>query len=310
MPAPKPFRRLRRRERQAYLNEQIATLTALYRNSANKLQTQLLAGRMTSAQRQRTVMLLRQIRMEIAWLDKQAREWAENAASASYQRGQAMSAKALWPHGIRPDTFALIHTTAVNIIADEITRDLLSANASIKRNLERFVRQAKVTQLQDQMMSRAVAQGLIEGQTGRSVAANISQQLIRDLGEGKLVQAGARKFTPEYYAELVARTRTREAASLGTLQSGVSAGIDLFRVSLHPHEDRSGDRCPEFAGKIFAASGGHKDFPPLEMLPPFHPNCTHTITPVVEFILHRRNEYEQMVKLSKPGVDVLGALAA
>lgn len=310
MATPKPFRRLRKRERQAYLDQQIAVLAALYRNSMNELRARLLAGGLTKFQQARTVALLKQIREEVAFLDKQAREWAKATALASYQRGQAIAAQTLHPHGIQPDPFALIHIQAVNAIADTITLDLLQANNSIRSNLERFIRQSRLTQLQDQAMSRAVARGIIEGQTRRSVSSTIAKQLIEDVGEGRLVQAGARKFTPEYYAKLVARTRTREAQSHGTLQAGVGAGIDLFRISLHPHEDKSGDRCPEFAGKIFSASGSSKDFPALEKLPPFHPNCKHVMTPVVEFILHRRNEYKTMVKLSKPGVDVAEELAA
>ncbi len=94
--------------------------------------------------------------------------------------------------------------------------------------------------------------------------------------EKHFVQAGNRKFSPSYYAELVARTKFHEAHSIAAVSQAGNYGTDLLQVSSHNTPTAI---CVPFEGKIFAVGGGDKRFPPLSDTPPYHPNCLHLLFP-------------------------------
>ena len=85
------------------------------------------------------------------------------------------------------------------------------------------------------------------------------------------------------YAELVARTKTREAVTRGSINRYIEAGQDLVIITNHGTDC---EVCKFFEGKVFSISGTHPKYPPIDQLlnggPPFHPNCLHNIAPFVE----------------------------
>lgn len=92
--------------------------------------------------------------------------------------------------------------------------------------------------------------------------------------QGKLVEVNGKHFQPEYYAELVARTKFHEVQSLATLDVADNVGSDLVIVSNH---NTTTPMCQEHEGQVYSVSGTHPDYPPLTDSPPFHPNCLHTL---------------------------------
>lgn len=76
------------------------------------------------------------------------------------------------------------------------------------------------------------------------------------------------------YARMCARTTAAEARSEATVNALIDQGIDLVRVSKHPHPN---DVCSRFEGRIFSISGGHPRYTKLRERPPFHPNCRHVL---------------------------------
>lgn len=91
---------------------------------------------------------------------------------------------------------------------------------------------------------------------------------------GQLVEVNGRHFTPDYYAELIARTRFHEVQSLATLDVAENVGSDLVVVSNH---NTTTPMCQEHEGVVYSISGNDPEFPPLTDSPPFHPNCLHTL---------------------------------
>ena len=62
-------------------------------------------------------------------------------------------------------------------------------------------------------------------------------------------------------------------------------GIDLVRVSDDGRTDESCAVCKKWAGRILSATGATKGFPTVEHAEDdglFHPNCIHTLEPVLE----------------------------
>jgi hypothetical protein len=113
------------------------------------------------------------------------------------------------------------------------------------------------------------------------VSKEIANRLLDELGD-KPLMIGGRKYRADKYAEMVARTKTAEATSVGTANRLLEEGYDLTMVSAHG----ATDGCAFYEGKIFSISGTDTRYPSLQELPnggpPFHPNCKHRLVPFVE----------------------------
>jgi hypothetical protein len=85
-----------------------------------------------------------------------------------------------------------------------------------------------------------------------------------------------------YYAELVARTRTREAQVQARHERLGELGIDLVSIVGRI----SNSFCTAFLGQVFSLSGTSAKYPAYASLPgggpPFHPNCSKSTRPYVE----------------------------
>lgn len=105
--------------------------------------------------------------------------------------------------------------------------------------------------------------------------------MIDELGD-KPIRIAGRNYDVGKYAELVARTKTAEAATAGTVNRLAESGLDLIMVSAHG----ATDGCGEFEGMIFSISGESDKYPSMANMPnggpPFHPNCKHRTMPFVE----------------------------
>jgi hypothetical protein len=134
-------------------------------------------------------------------------------------------------------------------------------------------------------INQAIAEGLAEKGTVQQAKNRILEALRAELGEEFIIKAGSKRYTLEYYAELLARTKIREAQSQAVINTAVSVGSDLVQVSSH---NTTTPICIPFEGRVFSISGTDKDFPPLTDSPPFHPNCLHSISVIFKEIIEQR----------------------
>jgi len=285
-------------ETEAYLVAQIETLRRIYERQKNAL-ILLLGQSRTAAQAERLTGLLQQVNREIALLNTEVRSWAKEAVKEGYRRGQEAVGGFITREAIAPVVSygARIHFAAVAVLADQATLDLLTANQTIKRNVQRYIRATQQRLIEDRLITEGIAEKFfIEGARLRDVSSFLEAAFIEQMNGGRFITINGRNYDPGSYASLVARTRTAEAHTAGTINTALEYGLDLLRVSYHAHIDRRGDVCPLYAGKVFSITGSHPVFPRAERLPPYHPNCKHVITVVNEDVLRRRGEYEELVR--------------
>jgi hypothetical protein len=125
-----------------------------------------------------------------------------------------------------------------------------------------------------------IASGQIAGDTRRQVSATLVEALKREGVTDALtgyVDRSGRRWPLEVYAEMVARTTTREATSRATANRLTEHGIDLVTISSHPH---AADDCTPYDGRTFALPGSTRaGYRVLDRYPPFHPRCRHVVTP-------------------------------
>jgi len=177
------------------------------------------------------------------------------------------------------------HKGAIKVLTDDtllIFSSALDDGRKMTTGLLRRTQQAIIT---EQKLNAEIAVALSTNGTIQETKNRILQALKDQLSDPYILKAGSRRYKANTYAELVARTRTREAQSQSTINIAANVGSDLVQVDSH---NTTTEICIPFEGKIFSISGNDKDFPPLTMEPPFHPNCLHNITIVFREVLERR----------------------
>lgn len=115
--------------------------------------------------------------------------------------------------------------------------------------------------------------------TGKEIGSRLYQE-IRNSGL-KLIDSIGRKWEPDRYIRMFARTRTRELQTQGIENRMNDFGFDLVQISEHVDVDGM-DICNIYEGNVYSLSGDHPDYPKLDARPPFHPNCAHVMTPWIE----------------------------
>lgn len=280
-----------------YLKTQVQALRAIYTAQQRKLR-QIVAGvDSTDFQKFRAEALLKQIDEIVASLNVQTVKWADKALPQSYRQGIDIAAERLKALNVTRFVSydANIHTAAIAALIDEVSVDLIGANTSIARFFNHYIRKTQQQLLQDREISLRIAEGFAGGETRRTVSDAILGDLRQKMQDEKFIVINGRNFQPDYYAELVARTRTREATTQGTINTSLRYGLDLVSWDVH---EAACEYCQQFEGRVFSISGNDPDFPALTIKPPVHPHCECNLSPTNRATLERRGYLDEIIKLS------------
>lgn len=263
-------------------------LVAMYKRVALELKErarQRLLGdaRTLTAESKRARILLREVTQILQQLDEDTAEWIAKNVPKSYLRGVRAADLSFGEIGITGmgNIQPLVHREAIQVLVNNLQDDLLDKSERMERGYRTLVRRTQLKSARDKAITDSVAKGIAEGKPRREVSREIKAKLIDELGDAPLVING-RSYRPDKYAELVARTMTREAQTAGTVNRVIEAGHDLVMVTAHG----SKDGCGFYEGKVFSVGGVSDKYPPLDSIPnggpPFHPNCKHGLAPFVE----------------------------
>lgn len=248
--------------------------------------------RILTAEARRARLLEREIADILRDLDAASAEWIAQNIPGAYMQGiretnrelSALGAADLSGIAVSP----AIHQHAVQVLVDDMQDVLADASNQIVKNGRRVLRRMQVERELDRQITRELALGVAEGKARREVSEAVAERLISEFGDAPL-QIGGRRFSADAYAELVARTKTREAATAGTIRRMVEIGNDLVQVSAHGAKDG----CAFYEGKVFSISGTSEKYPGVQEMPnagpPFHPNCVHVLLPFIEDLASERD---------------------
>lgn len=281
-----------------YIEEKIRQLILAYTRAQKSLQSKLLNIDISNFEGFRAKMLLNQIDAEILFLNKQARDLSKSIVPLAYNRGINFTGNLLISQNITDNINfgAQIHKSAVEIVINQMSLDLITANEGIKQISNRFIRVTQQKLIQDSLINQQIAEGLISGEARLTTSNRLLKEFRKQIGNEQFITINGRHFEPKYYAELVARTRTREAVTQGQINVCLQYNNDLVQIDVH-----SG-ACPDCSfrqGKVYSISGNNPDFPQLDEEPPYHPNCKCNLIPVVAEILKSRGQYDILSLFSK-----------
>ncbi len=171
-----------------------------------------------------------------------------------------------------------------------------------RNNVHRITRATQQFLLNERIIDATVAEAFNLGNLGKASKALESMfdgELLDMAANKRFVQAGSKKFTPSYYAEMVTRTKFHDSHSFASLSQATNYGTDLVQVSSH---NTTTAICLPFEAKIFSISGKDSRFPPLTEAPPFHPNCLHLIMPTFESAMEVQGTLDSFAAFSQGAI--------
>lgn len=185
--------------------------------------------------------------------------------------------------GVGESAFAGVNAEAVVALQDSLLAQLQGARSTVGRQVnDVFAREGR----QQALRSLLGAEGSPDLARRRLV-----KQLARQ-GQTGFVDSAGRRWSLDRYAQMATRTITREAVVQGSTARMVAHGVNLARVSTHAD---SCQICKPYEGRLIDLGGDTREYrgePVMDasVLPPFHPNCRHTVQAVVSKIDRLRDQ--------------------
>ena len=216
---------------------------------------------------------------------KELTEMVKNAYAAAEER-----ALRVLPGG----PFGGLNREAMWLVAENAADELSNANRFFGRHLADNIRRIGLD---------AIAEKLATAQTLREAKRRIIEMMANE-GLTAMVDSAGRKHRLDTYAELVARTTTREATNTATTETGRQLGYDLVKFSSHYP---TCEVCAPVQGRVFSVSGNDSRFPALSEVPGFdngfktiHPNCRHALLITVEALWTDDERAKYLADAKKP----------
>lgn len=205
-----------------------------------------------------------------------------------------------------PQAFAQIHADTIYGVAREMQVLITDGIAQAGRQVLRYINEAQDEALRAAGLA-ATGEKLATGGTIRQMQASLIDKLQE---QGFMtVQYGrgnrARQVPLDVYAEMVARSTTREAGNLAREVQLSENGYDLVKMSKHYP---TCEKCAPLQGRVYSISGKDKRFPPLSKAFPsiyrnVHPNCRHSIHAYIEALQEPEEIQADITQSNKPFED-------
>lgn len=267
--------------------DEIKRLGSIFTQARNRLFDQIVnapgAGTKTYANT-----VLRSLEREIAQLQAATGGFVDTTIPAAYRKSLDDTYAYFRRNNLmmqQPEYWAVLHRDAIYDLAREMQHQIGSALITAGRQVQRYVDVARA----DALRSIGLQQTAVKMASGGTVA-DMRKSMIKQLQEQGFmtVQYGegnrARQVGLDTYAQMVARTTTKEAGNIARENQLTENGYDLMMMTSHYPTCA---KCAPLQGRVFSISGKDKRFPPLSAAYPtgyhiVHPNCRHVLTPWIE----------------------------
>lgn len=236
--------------------------------------------------------LLTQVNKELALLNGKATPVMEKIIQQSYVQGIIYVNRKLGKKMISTKEAEILkelsktHRKTINVFIRNKLGDLNDTNyfigRQIKDNIQRATEEAIGLKL-------STSETLIECK--KNILKNFSEQ-----GITAIKTKNNRYIRMDAYADMVARSTTREITNTATIKQVKELGYDLVKMSSHPG---ACPICQTYEGRVYSISGKDKRFPKLDVAfssgyANIHPNCRHVLEPYIEAF----NDVDKDIKIS------------
>lgn len=268
-------REIERLQNQQLIKSEIAELVGKYKaRIIETLQKALESKRPDPAYYERR---MEEIRKTAAVMANKFESYLNKRMTDYYSDGKTIGVKQLQSMGFDLLQKARVPTTQLQrIIQDSVSRFIEAQSEGLLQieDIFRNTQQAALTEIQ---INRAIAEGIVMQPGPRQQAKYLADAIKKQLN-GQLLVINGRNYNPDSYAELVVRTRGREAQSAGAADSLREYGVDTVRISDH---HTTTEICQHYEGNIYSLDGKTPGYDILPQMPPYHPNCKHVMYPYI-----------------------------
>lgn len=284
------------------LKEKVKELEMIYYKAQKEIGLALLSVDPASFRELEAIKAQEKINMLIKKLNRASMKWAMESVPQAYEKSYVIARTKLEILGAEQgDFFSMkFHRIAVDDYIEETMKNLITANQSIKLNMNTYLylaRQASsgLMQLQhfnfeDEAIINEIIMDTIElGRERAYASTRIHEYLRLQLLDGKFISKAGRNYNLRDYSKMVARTRLRQAQTDAVKNTCKQYDNDLVQWSSHASPC---PLCSPLEGRIFSISGSHVKYPLLTEEPPLHPNCEHDISPTSEVAIEFRGTRE------------------
>lgn len=280
------------------LRQQIRELEGVYGRVQEEIGSQLLSVKIVNYQDVKSMKAKERIDMLIKKLNRMSIRWVRESMPLAYKESFIVAEKRLEILGARKDEGYKIqnHRNSVDDYIELAMKDLITANESIKNNVNMYLYLAKVAsadlmQLQafgpedGEVIASIITDALEEGKSRAYASKRIHEYLRLQLLDGQFITIRGRNYNLRSYSKMVARTRLREAQTQAVKNTCAQYDNDLVQVSEHGTDC---EICMPYEGEIYSLSGRHPTYPSFNIDIPLHPNCEHNISPTSEVAIGMR----------------------
>lgn len=163
--------------------------------------------------------------------------------------------------------FAGVNETAVRIAAADAALEFGKTMVLLKANAQRAVMDKR--KLQEKIVT-SIASGSSVARTQKQLIDQLQEQGVTVL---RAKNGFGRRFNVEHYTNLLVRTQSMNAYNLGARETMLGMGRRFAKVPVLRPDIDGKDICNDYEDKKYVDL--KKD-----QLPPWHPNCRHTLIPV------------------------------
>ncbi|WP_416199084.1 MAG: hypothetical protein ACFWUA_05135 [Sporanaerobacter sp.] len=231
--------------------------------------------------------LLKQTNSELALLQSRANSVLESLIVESYINGIRYTNRKLnIKEKVLLENLSRVHRKTINVYIRNLQGDLTDVEYFIGRQIKDNIQKASMD---------AVGLKLSTNETLRECKKNILKNFAEN-GISAIKTKNGREIRMDAYADMVARSTTREITNTATIKQVEELGYDLVKMSSHPG---ACPICQEFEGRVYSISGKDKRFPKLDIAfsngyANIHPRCRHVLEPFIEEL----NDVDKYIKIS------------
>jgi len=250
-----------------------AQLGGAYRRGEVEILDAVVNAQLTEWERARIIAQQQKIRAVLNELGEVEDDWSQMHLRPLYTEaiGDVAAATGTAP----PAAMSALHETSIAILGENLSTALGEARATVGRRIDDMFRQAGLANLQ---------RSTILGETARDAMKSMVAQL-QEQGITAFVDVRGARWNLSTYAEMVARTTSREATDQGLTNRMAELGEDLITISDHAGSCEECISAIASLGYIYSISGSSEKYPSVDQgrsAGLWHPNCTHVKRPYIE----------------------------
>jgi hypothetical protein len=251
-----------------------AQLGNAYRRGEVEIMQAVVDANLTDFERARLISQQQKIRAVLDELGEVEDDWSAMHIRALYTEsvGDVNEALRLAP----PAELSALHETSIAILGENLSLSLDQARYMVGRRVDDVFRQAGLAQLQ-----RSTILGERARDAMKAIVADLQEQgitaFIAQRADGTPV-----RWNLGTYAEMVARTTSREACDQGLINRMAELGEDLVTISDHAGSCEKCTSAIAQHGYIYSISGSSDEYPSVDQGRDsglWHPNCVHVKRP-------------------------------